>query len=111
MRSEHVRRANLSTVLRHVHASPQTRSQLSEATGLTRTAIASLVSTLVDEGLVREDDSAERIGPGRPSPVVSASASNVSLGLEITGDSIAAAAVALGGSIVRLVRTARPERS
>jgi len=107
MRSEHVRRSNLSTVLRHVHAKPLTRSQLSEATGLTRTAIASLVSTLVDEGLVREDDSAVRTGPGRPSPVVSGSATSVSLGVEITADSIAVVAVALGGAILHSVRVPR----
>jgi predicted NBD/HSP70 family sugar kinase len=109
MRSEHVRRANLSTVLRRVHAAPLTRSQLSEATGLTRTAIASLVATLVEEGLVREDDSAARTGPGRPSPVVSGAKSKVSVGVEITADTIAVAVVALGGAILASARVPRPD--
>ena len=109
MRSEHVRRANLSAVLRHVHARPRTRSQLSEATGLTRTAIASLVATLVEAGLVDEHDTAVRNGPGRPSPVVSCATSNVSLGIEVTADSIAVAVVALGGAILRSARAPRPD--
>lgn len=107
MRTEHVRRSNLSTVLRHVHAAPMTRSQLSETTGLTRTAIASLVASLVDGGLVREDDSAERVGPGRPSPVVSAAAAKVSVGIEIAADSIAATVVSLGGAVIRIERRPR----
>ena len=107
MRGEHVRRSNLSTVLRQVHASPRTRSQLSETTGLTRTAIASLVATLVEAGLVREDDSAERSGPGRPSPVVSVNTTNVAIAVEIAADSVAVAAVSLDGSILAIDRVPR----
>jgi predicted NBD/HSP70 family sugar kinase len=109
MRGEHMRRANLSALLRHVHAAPRTRSQLSEATGLTRTAIASLVSTLVDAGLVVEADSAARNGPGRPSPVVSGSPTKVVLAVEIAPDSLAVGVVALGGVVLHIERLIEPQ--
>ena len=85
---------------------PVTRSQLSATTGLTRTAIASLVAELADDGLVREHDTALRDGPGRPSPVVSAAPDVGSMGIEISAESVAVAAVRLGGEVVHQERVA-----
>ena len=55
-RSETVHRANLSAIVRGLHElGPQSRSELVAATGLTRSAIRTLVGELADAGLVTED--------------------------------------------------------
>ena len=70
-RSETVRRANLSVLVRGLHDSgPLSRSQLVAATGLTRTAIRGLVGELADAGIAEEAAAIRRGTPGRPSPVV-----------------------------------------
>src|SRR6478736_1729085 len=113
MRNEHVRQANLGADLRRAHAGPVTRSELAATTGLTRTAIASLVAELAEDGLVREQGGARRDGPGRPSPVVSPAPGVAALGVEISADTVAVALVALGGEVAHSERSAvvdtRPE--
>lgn len=75
-RSETVRRANLSAIVRELHLrGPLSRSELVAWTGLTRSAIRSLVGDLVTGDFVVED-AAVRLGtPGRPSPLAHAQAS------------------------------------
>ena len=108
-RSETVRQANLAAVLRHVHlAGPATRSGLVAATGLTRGAIGALVGELGELGLVVEQPSTADGRPGRPSPLVRPDTTNVVLAMEVLVDSIAVAAVALGGAVVALHRHDRP---
>lgn len=108
-RSESVRQANLAAVLRTVHLDgPATRSGLVAATGLTRSAIGALVGELVDLGLVVEQPSAAAGRPGRPSPLVSPDPSNVVVAMEALVDSIAVAAVSLGGEVVAIDRSERP---
>ena len=109
MRGSHVRQANLSAVLRRIHAEPSTRAQLSEATGLTRTAIASLVSTLAGAGLVVERDAVAGGGPGRPSPLVSPADGAVSVGVELDVESVAVTVVDLGGAVLSNRRIPRVE--
>jgi predicted NBD/HSP70 family sugar kinase len=109
-RSETVRRANLSAIVRELHQrGPLSRSELVARTGLTRSAIRSLVGELVVAGLAFEER-AEPLGtPGRPSPVVRLEPSSaVVLAFEIAVDSLAAAVVGLGGEVFEQARVERP---
>ncbi len=109
-RSETVHRANLGAILRGLHEhGPQSRSSLVAATGLTRSAIRSLVVELRDAGLVVEDRPIARGTPGRPSPLVRLRPDAAAvLAFELLVDSIAAAVVGLGGESLARVRIDRP---
>lgn len=109
-RSETVRRANLSTILRELHlAGPLSRSDLVAHSGLTRTGIKSLTAELAAAGLVWEERASPDGSPGRPSAVVSPNPTAAAvLGLEVAVDSIAAAVVGLGGTVHQLTRIDRP---
>ena len=72
-RSETVRRANLSAIIRELHLhGPASRSALVARTGLTRSAIGSLIGEFVGAGFVTEERATPRGLPGRPSPLVRA---------------------------------------
>ncbi len=109
-RSETVRRANLSAIVRELHERGQlSRSELVARTGLTRSAIRGLIGELVAGDLVTEERADSLGNPGRPSPLVSPNANGaVVLALEIAVDSLAAALVGLGGEVFQLVRVDRP---
>lgn len=109
-RSETVRRANLSTIVRELHQSgPMSRSDLVTRTGLTRSAIRGLIGELVAGDLVTESPAALDGTPGRPSPVVSPEPEGaIVLAFEIAVDSLAAAAVGLGGRTLEKVRIDLP---
>lgn len=109
-RSETVRRANLSAIVRELHAGgPLSRSDLVARTGLTRSAIRGLIGELAAAGLVSEERAAPQGTPGRPSPLVSLNPpSAVVLALEIAVDSMAVAVVGLGGTVFELERVDRP---
>jgi predicted NBD/HSP70 family sugar kinase len=109
-RSETVRRANLSAIVRELHArGPLSRSELVAATGLTRSAIRGLIAEFVVARLAAEER-AEPLGtPGRPSPLVRLNPTGAMvLAIEIAVDSIAVAIVGLGGEVLELVRVDRP---
>ncbi len=110
LRSETVRRANLSAITRDLHESgPLSRSDLVAATGLTRSAIRGLVQELAGAGFVAED-AAVRLGtPGRPSPLVHLNPDRaVVLAFEVLVDSLAAAVVGLGGETLAKARVDLP---
>jgi predicted NBD/HSP70 family sugar kinase len=109
-RSETVRRANLSAIVRELHdRGPQSRSGLVARTGLTRSAIRALIGELVAGDLVSEERAAPLGTPGRPSPLVRLNPDGaVVLALEIAVDSLAAALVGLGGHVFNRVRIDRP---
>ncbi len=109
-RSETVRRANLSAIVRELHErGPLSRSELVARTGLTRSAIRGLIVELVAAGLVSEERAAPLGTPGRPSPVVRPNPEDAAvLALEIAVDSLAVAIVGLGGEVLELVRVDRP---
>ena len=108
-RSETVRRANLSTIVRELHLrGPLSRSDLVRSTGLTRGAIRGLIGELAESGLVREERSAPVGTPGRPSPLVRPRHDRATvLALDIAVDSIGAALVGLGGQVIDHVRVDR----
>ena len=93
-RSETVRRANLSAIVRELHVGgPPSRSELVARTGLTRSAIRGLIGELSAADLVvRGAGRARRARPAGP-PRSSASIRDgaVVLALEIAVDSLAAA--------------------
>lgn len=109
-RSETVRRANLSAIVRELHLrGPLSRSELVERTGLTRSGIRAVLGDLVAYGLVREERATSQGVPGRPSPLVWPNPDGaVVLALDIAVDSLAVAAVGLGGEIHDSVRVDRP---
>src|SRR4029453_19431403 len=91
------------------NAGPLSRTDLVARTGLTRRAIAALIGELAVSGLVTERRAPPLGTPGRPSPLVHPGPeSGIVLALEIKVDSVAAAAVGLGGEVLDLVRLARP---
>ncbi len=110
-RSETVRRANLSAIVRELHErGPLSRSELVTRTGLTRSAIRGLIVELVAAGLVSEERAAPLGTPGRPSPLVRPNAEDAAvLALEIAVDSLAVALIGLGGDVLELVRVDRPQ--
>jgi predicted NBD/HSP70 family sugar kinase len=109
-RSETVRRANLSAILRELHnRGPVSRSELGTRTGLTRSAVRGLIAELALAGLVSEERGTPQGTPGRPSPLVRPSPRcGIVLALEITVDSLAVAAVGIGGEVLDVVRLDRP---
>jgi len=111
-RSENVRRSNLETILRRLHlGGPATRSDLVAATGLTRSAVGTLVGELTEMAYVYEEQSTSGGSRGRPSPLVLPSPVNVVIAIEILVDEVAVAAFELGGELVELVRLDRAGRS
>jgi len=109
-RSETVRRANLSAILRELHTGgPRSRSELVARTGLTRSAIRGLIGEFVAADLVSEERAAPLGGPGRPSPLVRPNPEGaVVLAFDIAVDSLAVALVGLGGEVFDMVRVQRP---
>lgn len=95
-----VRARNLARILRLVHlGGPQSRAQLTTATGLNRSTVADLVGELVGDGWVveREPDPVGRVG--RPSPVVEASPKSVVIAVNPEVDAVEIAAVDLARGI------------
>jgi predicted NBD/HSP70 family sugar kinase len=109
-RSETVRRANLSAIVRGLHErGPLSRSDLVTATGLTRSAIRGLVGELAGAGLVSEQPAVSLGTPGRPSPVVLVEPlAAVVVAIELLVDSITAAIVGLGGVVLEIVQADHP---
>jgi len=109
-RSETVRRANLSAIVRELHLrGPLSRSELVARTGLTRSAIRALIGELVAGELVVEEPAIRLGTPGRPSPLVRLIGERiVVLALEIAVDSLAVAIVGAGGVVHEHERVDRP---
>jgi predicted NBD/HSP70 family sugar kinase len=110
LRSETIRRANLSAIVRELHdRGPLSRSELVTRTGLTRSAIRGHLGELVGGGVVSERRAVPLGMPGRPSPLVCPEPeSAVVLALDIEVDSLAAALIGLGGEVLEHIRVDRP---
>jgi predicted NBD/HSP70 family sugar kinase len=109
-RSETVRRANLSAIVRELHIrGPLSRSDLVVRTGLTRSAIRVLIGELAAANLAFEERAAPLGTPGRPSALVELNHEGATvLALQIGVDTVAAALVGLGGEVLDLERVDRP---
>jgi predicted NBD/HSP70 family sugar kinase len=100
-----LRRASLGAVLRLIHErGPQRRADLTDATGLNRSTVLSVVDELCEIGLVTETEAVSDGTRGRPSAVVSANADGfVAIGVEIAVDRARIAAIGLGGTVQRSI--------
>lgn len=109
-RASVVRRHNLGALLECLHLTGSaSRSQLGSVTGLSRSTVADLVHELAGRGLVVEDGVSSSSGPGRPSPIVRVRASGaVALAVEVGVESVAAAAIGLGGEVLDQQRVDLP---
>lgn len=111
--SADVRRHNLALIAGALaRLGPLSRSQLADATGLTRGAVTALVAALTESGLVREAEEAGRAGArGRPSTLLRLTADDSALlTLQLDADHAVAALTALDGTeLVRIAeRHGRP---
>src|SRR5919204_541455 len=86
-----VRRHNLGVVLRHVVAhGPRSRATIALETGLNKSTVSSLVTELIELGLLSERGAERRGVVGRPGLVVElAGHGAVGLGLEVGVDYLA----------------------
>lgn len=109
LRSETIRRANLSAIVRALHCDgPLSRSELGARSGLTRSAIRVLIGELSAAGLVDELNGPLLGTPGRPSAIVRLRPGRaVVLALEVAVDYLAAALVGIGGQVLRTRRVDR----
>lgn len=95
-----VRRTNLARVLRLIHESgPRSRANITGETGLNRSTVADLVTTLAAHGLLVEHDPETTRRVGRPSPIVAPSPDVVAIGVNPEVDAIELGAVTLGGGV------------
>jgi len=85
------------------------RSALVASTGLTRSAIRGLIGELATGGIVSEGRAAPLGTPGRPSPLVRLEPRGaVVFAFDVEVDSLAAARIGLGGTVLDHVRRDRP---
>jgi predicted NBD/HSP70 family sugar kinase len=110
LRSETVRRSNLSAIAHELHAAGHiSRSELGARTGLTRSAIRALTGEFIAAGLVAEERAAPIGTPGRPSALVRTQPEQAFvLALDIAVDSMAAATVGFGRQTLDSRRIDRP---
>jgi len=103
--TEGVRQSNLSAILDILYRhGPASRAALSKRTGRIRSTIASLVTDLVEMGLVQENDP-DPIGQvGRPSPVVSIRAEVTAIAVNPEIDALTIGLVGLDGNVRRVIR-------
>lgn len=101
VRSEDVRRGNLSTLLAHLHVHGATsRSALAGRFALNRSTIGDLTAALVAAGLVREE-SGTATSAGRPSNLVVPRTENIQvLAIDIGVTHLTVARVGLGGVVL-----------
>lgn len=103
--TEDVRRANLSAILGLLYrGGPASRAVLSKRTGRNRSTIASLVTDLVDLGLVaeREPDASGQVG--RPSPVVELRPEVTAIAVNPEIDALTIGLVGMDGAVRRVIR-------
>jgi predicted NBD/HSP70 family sugar kinase len=95
-----LRRRNLSIVLRQVTRGPRSRATIAQDTGLNKSTVSSLVSELIDSGLLVERGAQHRGTSGRPGRVLDVARDGlVALGLEVNVDYVGVQATDLvGGS-------------
>lgn len=103
--TEDVRRANLSAILGILYrGGPASRAQLGKLTGRNRSTIGSLVTDLVDLGLVAEGDPDASGQVGRPSPVVRLLPEVTAIAVNPEIDALTIGLVGLDGGVRRVIR-------
>ncbi len=103
--TEDVRRSNLAATLGILYRSgPVSRAALSKRTGRNRSTIASLVTDLVDLGLVEERDPDSLGQVGRPSPMVRIRPEVTAIAVNPEIDALTIGLVGLDGVVRRVIR-------
>lgn len=109
-----VRRSNLSLVLGAIAGAPRgafpTRAQVAGATGLTKASVSSMVTDLLDAGLVREVGLNARGERGRPGVGLDLNTKRAVMGMEVNVDYIAAGVMDLSGTVLFLEVRERDNR-
>jgi predicted NBD/HSP70 family sugar kinase len=97
-----MRRSNLALVLRHLRdAGPRSRATIALDTGLNRGTVSSLVTELIDRGLVREGDLQRGGSVGRPGQTVELDGRGIGgIGVEINVDYVTALVLDLTNAVV-----------
>lgn len=97
-----VRRSNLALVLRHLRdAGSRSRAGIAADTGLNKGTVSSLVSELVERGLVREGERERAGAVGRPGTIVELDGRGVGgIGVEINVDYLTALVLDLTGTVL-----------
>jgi predicted NBD/HSP70 family sugar kinase len=99
------RRSNLSVVLSLLHRNGAlSRAELTRATGLNRSTIATLAAQLAELGLAYEAAPSGASQIGRPSPTVHADPGTAALVINPEIDAITLGLVGLGGTVLKRVR-------
>ncbi len=94
------RQSILSALLRTIHyGGPLSRANLSKQLGLSKSALAGIISELTQAGLVREFAEPQLTGAGRPAHVVSPASSIVALAIALDSDVIRIGAIGFDGHI------------
>jgi len=100
-----LRRGNLSTVLELIHASRSlSRADITRATGLNRSTVATIVTELETLGLVTVSEPADTKRIGRPSSVITPSDRFLAIAVNPELDALTIGLVGMGGRVLRMVR-------
>jgi predicted NBD/HSP70 family sugar kinase len=101
----HGRQLGRAAVLSALASGPQTRAEIGDRTGLSRSAVMSLVSSLLAEGSLEElpQPPGSGRGRGRPAARIALRTSAVAVGLDLGNSHIRAATRPPGGEIDRTV--------
>ena len=86
------------------HGGALSRAELTRATGLNRSTIATLTAELTERGLAFETAPVGKSSIGRPSPNVQADPSTAALAVNPEIDAITVGLVGLGGAVLKKVR-------
>lgn len=98
--SEGLRNHNLSQLLTMVHRSgPISRSELTRRSGLNRSTVGALVSTLAGRRLLQETEPVGVGRVGRPSPIVRANPGIAAIAVHPDIDALTVGVVGLGGHV------------
>lgn len=102
---EDLRRQNLGAVLSLVHANrSMTRAEITHATGLNRSTVATIVAELESLDLVSVSQPSDTKRVGRPSTVVTPSDNYIAVAVNPDTDAITIGVVAMGGRVLRHFR-------
>ncbi|TQJ30707.1 ROK family transcriptional regulator [Microbacterium sp. SLBN-146] len=102
---EDLRRQNLGAVLSLVHANRSiTRAEITHATGLNRSTVATIVAELESLELVTVSQPVDTKRVGRPSTIVGPSERHIAVALNPDTDAITIGVVAMGGRVLREFR-------
>jgi predicted NBD/HSP70 family sugar kinase len=100
-----LRRGNLSIVLGLVHANREiSRAELTRATGLNRSTVATIVADLESRGIVEAEGPRATNRVGRPSATIIPTERIVAIAVNPELDATMISVVALGGRVLRAVR-------